>query len=457
MKIAVIGSGLSGLLTSKILLEKNHDVSLIDYEQVDKKKIEKFGTISKFKNISFKYEDQRFINSNKNFTSLNNVNVENFFLSSVLANGGLSNFWGAGLEIPDQNYLKNLDYNFDLNRGHELLNSLFLDNQNNKSLINEYYNDKIVKSLFSNNKLNIYFTKLKLAFKKNYSGDILNDQVIFEYKDILNLLLGNKKFIFNKSNFLIDLEKNNETYNLITKKVLDEKIEKINNFDKVFICAGTIGSTILFNNILKLKNFHSKIYHHPMLKLVYFKINNSKINNNFNYPLLNINIKNPQNQEIKGSVIYLKDVENKIFGFKNSNKIFNIIKKNFLAGNLFLPSDLVNTEVKFINEKVYITSKLSSKFLDYRKKIKMKLNRFFREMNYFPIPIQNMQLMEIGSDSHYTSTLYDKKLFFNQNYELKEFPNVYFMDGSIVPPNLNFPTAFVLMNIDQTIERIFQK
>ena len=89
--------------------------------------------------------------------------------------------------------------------------------------------------------------------------------------------------------------------------------------------------------------------------------------------------------------------------------------------------------------------------------LKMKLNRFFREMNYFPIPIQNMQLMEIGSDSHYTSTLYDKKLFFNQNYELKEFPNVYFMDGSIVPPNLNFPTAFVLMNIDQTIERIFQK
>ena len=45
--------------------------------------------------------------------------------------------------------------------------------------------------------------------------------------------------------------------------------------------------------------------------------------------------------------------------------------------------------------------------------------------------------------------------YFNDNYELKEFTNVYFMDGSIIPPNLNFPTAFMLMNIDQTLDRIF--
>ena len=54
-------------------------------------------------------------------------------------------------------------------------------------------------------------------------------------------------------------------------------MEKLLDFDKIFICAGTIGSTILFNNILGLDNFSSKLHHHPMLKLAYFKINNSNI------------------------------------------------------------------------------------------------------------------------------------------------------------------------------------
>ena len=39
MKIAVIGSGLSGLVTSKILLEKNFDVTLISCQYKDIEKV----------------------------------------------------------------------------------------------------------------------------------------------------------------------------------------------------------------------------------------------------------------------------------------------------------------------------------------------------------------------------------------------------------------------------------
>ena len=455
MKIAVIGSGLSGLVTSKLLLEKNFDVTLISCQFKDFEKKNNFGTISKLKNRSFKYEDSSFIHANEIFKKINNIELNNFFLSSVLTDGGLSKFWGAGLEVPDDNYLKNLNYNFDKNKGLKFLNSIFLLDQNKLDLVNDYYKDEIIKNLFSYNKLNIYFSYLKLAFKKNYTGDELNDQSIFEYKDILSLLLTKKKFNFKNSNFLTNIEKNNKKYNLITKKIIDQKMEKLMDFDKIFICAGTIGSTILFNNILGLNNFSSKLYHHPMLKLLYFKINNSDISNNFNYPLININIKNSDASIDKGSIIFLKDVENKIFGLNNSNKIFNYFKKYFLAGNLFLPSELITTQINFLNKKIVIESKLSSNFSEYKKKTKKKLNTFFREMNYLPLPFQNMQLMEIGSDSHYTSTLYNMNIFFNDKYELKEFPNVYFMDGSIIPPNLNFPTAFTLMNIDQTLDRIF--
>ena len=65
--------------------------------------------------------------------------------------------------------------------------------------------------------------------------------------------------------------------------------------------------------------------------------------------------------------------------------------------------------------------------------------------------------MEIGSDAHYTSTLYNMEIYFQKNYELKKYPNIYFLDGSVVPPGLNFPTAFILMNIEQTLERVLKK
>ena len=52
-----------------------------------------------------------------------------------------------------------------------------------------------------------------------------------------------------------------------------------------------------------------------MLKLAYFKINNSNISNNFNYPLLNINIKN-SDERLDKALLFLKDIENKIFGLK---------------------------------------------------------------------------------------------------------------------------------------------
>ena len=144
--------------------------------------------------------------------------------------------------------------------------------QNKLDLISDYYNDKIIKNLFSYNKLNIYFSELKLAFKKNYTGDKLNDESIFEYNDILNLLHANKKFYLKNLNFLTNIEKNNKKYNLITKRITDQQMEKLLDFDKIFICAGTIGSTILFNNILGLDNFSSKLHHHPMLKLYILRL-----------------------------------------------------------------------------------------------------------------------------------------------------------------------------------------
>ena len=439
MKIAVIGSGLSGLVTSKILLEKNFDVTMISCQFKDFEKKDNFGAISKLKNRSFKYEDSSFINSNKIFKKINNIELINFFLSSVLTDGGLSNFWGAGLEVPDDNYLKNLNYNFNKNKGLKFLNSIFLMDQNKLDLISDYYNDKIIKNLFSYNKLNIYFSELKLAFKKNYTGDKLNDESIFEYNDILNLLHANKKFNLKNLNFLTNIEKNNKKYNLITKRIIDQQMEKLLDFDKIFICAGTIGSTILFNNILGLDNFSSKLHHHPMLKLAYFKINNSNISNNFNYPLLNINIKNSDERIDKGSFIFLKNILNKIFGLKNSNKIFHNLKKYFVAGNLFLPSDLITTQITFLNKKIVIDSKLSPNFFEYKKRTKKKLNTFFGQMNYLPLPFQNMQLMEVGSDSHYTSTLYNMSNFFNDKYELKD-PKCIFYGW------VNYPTKFKFSN-----------
>ena len=111
MNVVIIGSGTSAITVAKTFLEYNHKVHLIDAGNlehiVDYKKKTKFLPNLK---RSPKFQNRLLGDSLKKFKKKYNIKTKNFYLVSALISGGLSNFWGAGLEIPSLNYLKKYSF-----------------------------------------------------------------------------------------------------------------------------------------------------------------------------------------------------------------------------------------------------------------------------------------------------------------------------------------------------------
>ena len=107
MKIAIIGSGISGISVAKTFLEANYEVYLFDAGNLNSQTRYKkeLSFLPKTK-ISPKYEHPLIKKGIEKFKKNYKVRLKIFFLASPLLPGGMSNFWGGGIEIPGHNYLK---------------------------------------------------------------------------------------------------------------------------------------------------------------------------------------------------------------------------------------------------------------------------------------------------------------------------------------------------------------
>ena len=116
MKIAIIGSGISGILVAKTFLEANYEVYLYDANNLRKKTLnkKKLSFLPQTK-ISPKYDDPLIKKGISQFKKNYGVKIKNFFLASPLLTGGMSNFWGGGIEIPENSYLRKYAYMHLLN------------------------------------------------------------------------------------------------------------------------------------------------------------------------------------------------------------------------------------------------------------------------------------------------------------------------------------------------------
>lgn len=144
MNIVVIGSGISAIIVSKTFLEYKHKVSLIDSDHYLKKK-NKIETKNKFfPNVikSPKFTDKNLLNSIKKFKKKYNIKTKNFFLVSGLMSGGLSNFWGAGLEIPTLDYLKKYSFKKSILKEQKYIDRELNIDKQKKSFFNYFYKKK---------------------------------------------------------------------------------------------------------------------------------------------------------------------------------------------------------------------------------------------------------------------------------------------------------------------------
>ena len=223
--IAVIGTGPIGLSVAYNLLKKNKKVCLIDVS-------------------SNKYSDYESIKSNKTK------------ISYSYKTGGLSNFWGANVDLFDDIDLinwpietKELYENINLldeichfvNNNKKIKSNklkdlkLDLNNKTNKlkKLIDNYYKNF---NFFKNNNIEVSNAS-HFANKKNFEK--------FNSKYLLKTLLKNHNLKFLQNYLFLqykekDLETTGTLFEISNKKHYEYK------FNKILICAGSVNSTLIF-------------------------------------------------------------------------------------------------------------------------------------------------------------------------------------------------------------------
>jgi hypothetical protein len=442
MRIAIIGSGLSGSLVARKLLEKKHKVYIFSKNENIKYNDRYYNGSPKFRITDIV---SKIILFKKNYGILEN----NFLLSSVLCFNGMSEYWGGGLEKPDRSKVREIKKRYGINISSSIEETLKLLNINDKKKVSPKFNTPECEL----KNLDIAQIKGKETgngwYKKNNTYKII------------------------KSEFLLKNYKNNfEKYNCFVKKIikkgskfqiLSDKKEFNNiKFDKIIVSAGTVGTSIIINRYLN--NFYKniKLYHTPMRRLVYFSpIINSKFkeylkNKRIATPKFQINLK-VKNFNFKGSIMRMQDLSNEALGFDKNNFIVKILKKFFIVGNFFEQDKLSSTSIKFKNDTILISS-------DYKetrviKKAKNKINFFFFKNFFFSIPILNFSKIKNGLDAHYTSTMvnlkYKNKNLIQQDLSLVMEKNIHVMDCSILPRGYHYPTFTTLSIINGIVKRYF--
>jgi len=460
MKVAIIGSGISGVTAAKSFLEKNYEISMFDASEF---KIDYKNNVSFFPNLKYspKFQNIGFEKNRKKFLEKYKIISPNFFLANTLEIGGLTNHWGGGLEIPNNNYLS------QYNNGSEIilekksvLNEIGIKEDSFK-FYDEYFNNDAIKKFLNFENKNFCFKKLLPAINqykhKNIDRSNLqytNKDIFYNAKSEINNLIKYKNFKIFKNNFVNNIIRLDDKLKLIINGQLNDQI-----FDKVILCCGTIGSSIIVSKLLKTNN-KIRIYHTPMLQIGYYynplknKIN---IEKKIGLALLMINLK--LNQDIfKGSFLSAAGMNNNFFGISNSNIFFSYLKKFIFVGNLFFPQNYSKTYLINNSKNTFIESDLDKDVYKNIASIKNKLNFYLKNLNLKQIPLLNCKLLKNGSDAHYTSSLYDfnidSKKVLNEKCELNNFKNVHVMDGSVIKEGLYYPTLFIMMYIKYITKKI---
>ena len=465
MKIAIIGSGISAVTAAKSFIDQQYEVYM--FEGSKNRRIinnNKLNFLPSLK-TSPKFNNELLKQSINDFNQNYNIKTENFFSANSLILGGLSNFWGGGLELPDDNYLKKYNNYKKIIQEKEEIDVEIGLKKDPFEFYNFFFEDKKIKQILNDKDKDVTFEKLLLAInqfnindkeKQKYLKDCqyTNPNIIYNAKnEIINL--QNKKLLnFYDSSFVNDIITDKNKLNIsINNSLFPIK------FDKVILCCGTVGSAVLISKILNLKT-QFRLHHTPVVQLAYFSglLNHKiKVKEKFGMALLMLLLKHG-NHTFKGSFIQASKIDNKFFGVKDINILFSLIKNFIFVGNFFFPHSFSNTELNIKESSVLIKSDNNNEIKEKTPDIKKKLNSFLSKFGLTEIPYLNFKLLMNGSDAHYTSSIYDYnnniKTIIDENCQVIERKNLYILDNSVIAGGLHYPTYFTMMYIKHITKKI---
>lgn len=453
LDLVVIGSGLSALNFIDTYLDKYKKIHVISPANIKEKNILK-NTIKRILPAQMKSEE----GDVEKYFKYNNFNVNKKCKAiGVLNRGGLSNYWGLQMDsvfYNDQKRLKkkifaeiNKNFVFFLKKYH-LVGQFKI---NNKIVYNNDFNIPVfLKELIYLNSNNFECEKPILAFiaknlKKKNINDIKEINSKFTAKNFIKKIKKKGSIVFH--NFYV--KKIKKTNNQIEILCSNNQKEEIFLANKVIFASGTITTTKIIIDFLKIKK-EIKIKHHQRLLSVYLGRNSINSNLKFTPSLLQIKDKSkryaadlrPGNKMITDSIIDAYPF------FKPIKFFLNLIKNRMIFSNILLNSQFSNIYMK----KTGIFTQIYSKKSKVEKLLVNKNYKVFKFLFNSKIifPFYKTLYPGPGADYHYFGTIpfHQKgKLSVNENCQLKNYKNIYIVDGSIFNFKRNkYPLGLIIAN-----------
>ncbi len=443
-KICVIGSGPCGITTCQELLKYKYKVTLVDID-TNFEKIKNQSAYNSFQikeSVSPKYNNNKFKFANIYFLKINNILRKKFFLSSVFSIGGLSNFWGGGIEFPSKKYFTNFFKDIEFY-------NYFLKEKKNYNVI------KIKSNKLSKTKkielFNPFFlSNMKRTNQSRFMKFYLDNRYIYNAADQLKTISNKQNFTFYNNSIVKNIIKEKNSYKLVCTNLNSEEVIINKKFDQIYICAGAIGSKLLVNRIINKNDFSFKLYHTPMSKIFFLQIPFCKKNINHMFKINSkINIG-------KGYMLHLNNID-----YKSKNFFINLLifffKKFVVVGTFFYHPSVIDTFFSYSkkNNSYSINFYYKRRYRLFKNHINKILFNFCLSNYLLKIPFLSIKENTTGSDAHYTSTLYKSNLL-NRNNEILNFKNIFVNDTSVIKPGLFYPT-FLSINYARFMVKINNK
>jgi hypothetical protein len=458
-KQVVLGSGISGVAVARELLNAKKSVVMIDAgypRNIIASKKERLSYQRMFVSLKFKLQEMSFAYAN--YKSLARIKEQGFNSIGSLAQGGLSNLWGANIDPYEDSDLDTFTYKKDDIKeiSKELTN--YYTNYSNQGVIagrkiqsiDNRCLDLISKRLDEDSRVCFkpatialarkdFDSKRECSFHRDCGADCPNKE-IFNAKYELDDLLKHKNFTYIKGIYIKSVDKLSDGYLLRTIR-LENQSKSLFKAKSVFCCLGTLSTTKLVLSMKKAINVNLPLLSTPAATFILFSLKKKKETMEvlpFANAVFQISI---SGQKVGGCLFPFPSdfLLNYLPKMKIINWLLNIARAlifdRLMIALVNFSSDYSSNTLLLDKDDNLVISSLghSANLKNTFKNCMNLLKQVFKKEGYYVFPFKG-KLLDAGEDIHIGGTLpmeqQPSEYACNQYGELSECKNFFITDPS---------------------------
>lgn len=487
----IVGSGPAGVSASFPLVEAGLRVLMLDAGKERDSHIippeERFLDVA-FQNTTPKLGIPGMRDNLERFKELNNITTENFLAIGALISGGLSNIWGAGVAVYDDNDLSDWPISYqDLQNSYATVIKRIGVSGSPKNIPSDlsallqpelrmdsncqYLMDKFLRSDPVNLDLwpshNAVITEsMDSRLPCNLSGTCFwgcERHSIWNARMDIDKLKKYPNFTYVPGIFVQTLEHKNTGWTCLSRNIATQENVKF-EAAKVFLGAGTIGSTRIVLSTFKEFNATLTLQSNPCAVFMLYLPKHFRRKKENAYGMAQLSFSSHGDEKVHGNLFNASLIPSSAYIGASmlpaaiTSRILACILPASVAANCFFSGNLSNHTLRISdNDEMTIYGNYHAHSRNVLKKQKILLSQSFKKLGAIMVPT-SFRFGEKGGDIHYAASLpmtnNPQHFQTDKNGKLAGYDGLYIIDGSVFTNLPHKPLTLTIMANADRIARI---